>query len=166
MRSIFPMSLIAVLAALSITACSSSTASSSADSTASSSAAADSSATSDNSATSSATSDNTAASAAPANNMAAASGAPPLYPGAAAGTAPAGLGEKALPKTVKVYSTSDGFAKVKTWYQGKLKGAQEMAQPGKEKTMDAFLLGQGKSATVVMIQSLNGKTWIAIGPAM
>ncbi|HVR47941.1 MAG TPA: hypothetical protein VMT95_15025 [Candidatus Binatia bacterium] len=53
---------------------------------------------------------------------------------------------------------------MKTWYQAQLKGAPEMAQPGKEKTMDAFLVGHGPGGLVLMIQSLNGKTWIVIAP--
>ena len=170
MRAILSTSLLAVLVAVGISACSgsSTTASSAGDQTAASSAAADNSATtSDNSAAS----DNTAASAAPAESAAAApaggeSGAPPVYPGATAGTAPAGVGLKQLPKSVKVYYTSDDFGKVKTWYVAQLKGAQEMQQPGKEKTMDAFLVGQGPSGKVVMIQSLDGKVWIVIGPPM
>jgi hypothetical protein len=93
-----------------------------------------------------------------------AASAPPVYPGAAVTTAPKGLGQKPLPAKVKVYVTSDGFAKVKAWYQAHLKGVPDMAQPGMEKTEDAFLMGQGPSATVVMVQSLNGKTYIAIGP--
>ncbi|MEO6834737.1 MAG: hypothetical protein ABI231_02360 [Candidatus Tumulicola sp.] len=130
---------------MSITACSSHSATS----------------TKDQAATSSATSDNAAASTAP---MAASgpTGAPPVYPGAAPGTRPAGLGEKAPPATAKVYYTADDFAKVKAWYKSKLNGAPEIAQPGKEKTEDAFLVGQGKTGMVVMIQSLNGKTWITI----
>jgi len=87
-----------------------------------------------------------------------------MYPGAEAGANPGGLGMKSLPPSARVYSTSDDFAKVKTWYQAQLKGAPEMAQPGKEKTMDAFLVGHGPGGLVLMIQSLNGKTWIVIAP--
>lgn len=89
---------------------------------------------------------------------------PPIYPGATPAAAPAGLGEKPLPKSAKVYVTADGFIKVRAWYRDTLKGTPELAQPGKEDTMDAFLLGSGPSAMVVMIQWLDGKTWIAIGP--
>lgn len=88
----------------------------------------------------------------------------PVYPGAQPGTAPKGLGQRALPASAKVYVTPDDFAKVKAWYASQLKGAPEMAQPGMEKTEDAFLVGQGKSGMVVMIQSLNGKTWIVTAP--
>jgi hypothetical protein len=41
-----------------------------------------------------------------------------------------------------------------------------MAQPGMEKTEDAFLVGSGASGMVVMVQSYKGKTWIIIGPPM
>jgi hypothetical protein len=153
MRTTLFHSAVAVLAALSICACSSSRNNSS-----------------DQSATSSETA---AASAAPASSAPAAEapaagkpGSIPMYPGAEAAANPGGLGMKALPPSAKVYSTSDDFAKVKTWYQGQLKGAPEMAQPGKEKTMDAFLVGHGPGGFVVMIQSLNGKTWIVIAPPM
>jgi len=90
--------------------------------------------------------------------------APPVYPGATLSAAPAGLGEKPLPKSAKVYVTPDDFSKVRSWYREKLQGVPELAQPGKEDSMDAFLLGQGPSATVLMIERLDGKTWLVIGP--
>jgi hypothetical protein len=90
--------------------------------------------------------------------------APPVYPGAVASARPAGVGFKAPPPQAKTYVTSDDFAKVKAWYKAQLKGAQEMAQPGMEKTEDAFLVGEVSSGMVVMIQSYKGKTWIIIGP--
>ena len=93
--------------------------------------------------------------------------AAPVYPGAVAAAHPAGLGlKKAPPPSAKTYVTSDNFAKVKAWYQQHLKGAPEMAQPGMEKTEDAFLVGHGASGTVVMVQAYKGKTWITIGPPM
>jgi hypothetical protein len=92
--------------------------------------------------------------------------APPVYPGAVAATRPAGVGLKAPPPQAKTYVTSDDFSKVKAWYRAHLKGAQEMGQPGMEKTEDAFLVGNGPSGMVVMIQSYKGKTWIVIGPPM
>jgi hypothetical protein len=91
---------------------------------------------------------------------------PPVYPGATAATRPAGVGMKAPPPQAKTYVTSDSFAKVKAWYQAHLKGAQELAQPGMEKTEDAFLVGQADSGMVVLVQSYKGKTWIVIGPPM
>ena len=93
-------------------------------------------------------------------------GTPPIYPGAVAGARPEGVGFKAPPPQVKAYSTPDDFATVKAWYRAHLKGAPEMAQPGMEKTEDAFLVGRGASGVVVMIQSFQGKTWILIGPPM
>lgn len=92
--------------------------------------------------------------------------APPVYPGAVATARPAGVALKAPPSGSKTYVTSDDFAKVKAWYKGHLKGAPEMAQPGMEKTEDAFLVGQGASGMVVMVQSYNGKTYIVIGRPM
>ncbi|MBV9148591.1 MAG: hypothetical protein JO024_01900 [Candidatus Eremiobacteraeota bacterium] len=151
MRAIFSTSVLAILIAMSMTACANS------------------------SRTATSTQNQTTASTAPAHHAAAppapvaassASGAPPLYPGAAPAHALASLGEKALPVTAKVYTTSDGFAKVKAWYKSKLNGAPEMSQPGKEATQDAFLLGHAKTAMVVLIQSVNGKTWIAIARPM
>jgi hypothetical protein len=92
------------------------------------------------------------------------SGTPPVYPGAVLGTRPPGVGFKAPPTRVKTYSTPDDFATVKAWYRAHLKGAPEMAQPGMEKTEDAFLVGHAATAAVVLIQSFQGKTWILIGP--
>jgi hypothetical protein len=88
----------------------------------------------------------------------------PVYPGAVAATRPAGVGFKAPPPQAKTYVTPDDFAKVKAWYKTHLKGAQEVAKPGMEKTEDAFLVGSAGSGMVVMIQSYKGKTWIVIGP--
>ncbi len=88
----------------------------------------------------------------------------PVYPGAVAAARPAGVGLKAPPPKAKTYVTSDSFAKVKAWYKAQLKGAQELAQPGMEKTEDAFLIGSAGSGMVVMVQSYHGKTWIIIGP--
>jgi hypothetical protein len=96
--------------------------------------------------------------------LASGSGAPPVYPGAVATTRPAGVGMKTPPPSAKTYATADDFSKVKAWYKAHLPGAMEMAQPGMEKTEDAFLTGQGKSAMVVMVQSYQGKTYIVIGP--
>jgi hypothetical protein len=93
-----------------------------------------------------------------------AAAAPPVFPGAKPAAAPAGLGEKPLPKSARVYVTDAEFATVRAWYRNALKGVSEIAQPGKENTMDAFLLGSGPSARVLMIQRLDGKTWIAIAP--
>jgi hypothetical protein len=73
---------------------------------------------------------------------------------------------KALPASAKIYNTDDSFAKVQTWYRAQLKGASEVAQPGKEKTMDTFLVGNGPNGKVVMIQSLHDQTFIVIGPPM
>ncbi|HYL27468.1 MAG TPA: hypothetical protein VEW74_06495 [Candidatus Nitrosotalea sp.] len=89
---------------------------------------------------------------------------PPVYPGAVATTRPAGVGLKAPPASAKTYVTVDAFAKVKAWYKSHLTGATEMQQPGMEKTEDAFLVGQGASGMVVMVQSHQGKTYIVIGP--
>jgi hypothetical protein len=154
MRATLATLLLAILAAVGLSACSksSSSATNSTDQTASSTAAADNAAPSDN-----------AASAAPAGG---ASGSPPVYPGAVLGARPEGVGFKAPPSKVRAYSTPDDFATVKAWYKAHLKGASEMAQPGMEKTEDAFLVGSAASGAVVMIQSFQGKTWILIGPPM
>jgi hypothetical protein len=98
------------------------------------------------------------------NPIAAAASAPPVYPGAVATTRPAGVGMKAPPASAKTYVTADSFTKVKAWYQAHLKGAQEMQQPGMEKTEDAFLVGTAASGMVVLVQSHQGKTYIVIGP--
>jgi hypothetical protein len=89
----------------------------------------------------------------------------PVYPGAVAAARPAGVGlKKAPPAQAKTYVTSDGFAKVKAWYQAHLRSAQEMQQGGMEKFEDAFLVGSVDSGKVVMVESYQGKTWIVIGP--
>lgn len=89
---------------------------------------------------------------------------PPLYPGAVAASRPAGVGFKTPPAQTKTYVTTDDFATVKAWYAAHLSGAQEMQQPGMEKTEDAFLVGNADGGTVVMIQRYAEKTWIVIGP--
>lgn len=151
MRRTFLHAVVAALTALSICACSSSSksAASSTDQTAASTGSAASAAP---------------AAVAPAAAAPAGGSAIPVYPGANISSNPGGLGMKALPASAKIYSTSDDFSKVKAWYQGQLKGVPEMAQPGKEKTMDAFLVGHGPNGKVVMIQSLHGDTWIVVAP--
>ena len=162
MRATLTMLLLAVFATVGFSACakSSNSASNATDQSATSTSAPAANASSDNAA-----SNDNAASPAPAESSGA-SGAPPVYPGAVPGVRPEGVGMKAPPPQVKAYSTADDFATVKAWYQAHLTGASEMAQPGMEKTEDAFLVGRGPSATVVMVQSLKGKTWILIGPPM
>jgi hypothetical protein len=98
------------------------------------------------------------------NPISAAASAPPVYPGAVATTRPAGVAMKAPPSQAKTYVTADSFTQVKSWYQAHLKGAQEMQQPGMEKTEDAFLVGNAASGMVVLVQSYKGKTYIVIGP--
>ena len=91
---------------------------------------------------------------------------PPIYPGAVAAAPPAGVGLKAPPPEAKTYVTPDDFANVKAWYSSQLVGAQQVQQPGMEKTEIAFLVGSASSGTVVFIQRYQGKTWIVIGPPM
>jgi hypothetical protein len=98
--------------------------------------------------------------------LASAPAPPPVYPGAVAAVRPAGVGFKAPPPQAKTYVTTDDFATVKAWYAAHLSGAQEMQQPGMEKTEDAFLVGNADSGVAVMIQSYAGKTWIVIGPPL
>jgi hypothetical protein len=99
------------------------------------------------------------------SGVAAASTAPPVYPGAIQGALPSGVALKQPPKQTKAYYTSDSFATVKAWYRAHLNNAPEMQQPGMQ-SEDAFLVGQGASAEVIMIRSVKGKTWIVIGPPM
>ncbi len=88
----------------------------------------------------------------------------PVYPGAVASERPAGVGFKAPPAQAKTYVTADDFASVRSWYRAHLPGAQEVVQPGMEKSEDAFLVGQGSGGMVVLVQRYQGKTWIVIGP--
>lgn len=92
--------------------------------------------------------------------------AAPVYPGAVATARPAGVGLKTPPPQSKTYVTSDSFTTVRAWYRTHLNGAQELQQPGMEKTEDAFLVGKAQSGVVVLVQSYNGKTYIVIGPPM
>lgn len=100
------------------------------------------------------------------SGVAAASPAPPIYPGATLGALPSGVALKQPPKQAKAYYTSDSFATVKAWYRAHLNSAPEMQQPGMQQSEDAFLVGQGATAEVIMIRSVKGKTWIVIGPPM
>jgi hypothetical protein len=146
MRPIVSTALMAILAAISISACSSS-------SNASNSAA-DSSASSDNGAASGMSADNSAA--APA----AATADVPLYPGAVADSLPAKAGTP--PPGGKAYSTADAPAKVQAWYTANVKNA---VLKGTTPTGSMFLIGDAKTGTVVMVQADSGKTWILTGPA-
>jgi cytoskeletal protein RodZ len=168
-----PLTLLAVVAAVGISACSSSsnaTANTADATTATSSADADNSmatdntanTASDNSAASDTSAANTAASTAPAD--AGTAGAPPVYPGAVIGPRPKGVADGA-PSTVKAYLTPDGMVTVRTWYKAHLKDASEIGGPGNAKDKDVFLVGQGPSGQVVMLQTVGGKTWVVIGPA-
>lgn len=98
--------------------------------------------------------------------VAVATAPPPVYPGALPGVRPAGVGFKTPPPDAKAYVTPDDFNTVKTWYAAHLPGAQELQQPGMEKIEDAFLVGDGKNGSIVLIQSYKGKTWIVIGPPL
>jgi len=152
MRRTLPLALLAIVASIAISACSnSSNAANATDQNAATSSAA-----ADNTAT-----DNTAATdnAAPGDTTAAA----PVYPGATMGPRPKGVADGA-PPTVKAYVTPDGMATVQTWYKAHLKGASEMGAPNNDKTKDVFLVGQGATGQVVMLQSVGGKTWVIIGP--
>ncbi len=96
--------------------------------------------------------------------VAVATAPPPIYPEAVPGVRPASVGFKTPPPDAKTYVTPDDFATVKAWYAAHLPGAQELQQPGMEKTEDAFLVGDGRNGFIVLIQSSEGKTWIVIGP--
>jgi hypothetical protein len=102
----------------------------------------------------------------PSPAVAGTAGTPAVYPGAVPGALPSGVALKTPPPQVKAYSTADPFATVKAWYQVHLRDKTEMQQPGMAKTEDAFLVGQAPNATVVMIRSFKGKTWILIGPPL
>jgi hypothetical protein len=155
MRPIVSTSLMAILAAISITACSSSSnASNGAADSSASSAAADNSASSDNGAASGMSADNSAA--APA----AAAGDVPLYPGAVTDSLPAKAGSP--PPGGKSYSTADAPAKVQAWYTANVKNA---VLKGSTPTGSMFLIGDAKTGTIVMVQADSGKTWILTGPA-
>jgi hypothetical protein len=148
MRPSLSVSLLAVFAAISISACSKSSTSSnnSADQAAAASA-------------SSADNISSPAPAAPAT----AGAAPPVYPGAAQSAKPKGVADGAPPEA-KAYSTTDDLAKVRAWYKVALRGAPELGAPDNDKTTDAFIVGRGKAGMVVILQSAGGKTWIIIGP--
>ena len=137
MRPIVTTSLLAIFAAVSISACSN--ASNNTAATASSASADNgmSSAASDNG-MSSAASDNGAA----ADNSAAAASAGdvPLYPGAVADTLPAAAGSP--PPGGKSYSTADTPAKVQAWYAANVKNA---VLKGSTPTGSMFLIGDMKT---------------------
>lgn len=77
---------------------------------------------------------------------------------------PKGVADGA-PTTVKAYVTPDGMTVVRTWYKAHLPGASELGAPDNAKDKDVFLVGQGATGRVVMLQTAGGKTWVVIGPA-
>jgi len=166
MRRTLSTSLLALIAAIGLSACSNAASSAAADNNAANSAAADNSASSDNMAATTPV-DTSAASMAPASSTApAGADAPaPIYPGALLTPRPKGIADGA-PLEAKAYVTADGFTKVTAWYRANLKGAPELGAPDNAKNKDVFLLGHGASGSVVMIQSVGGKTWIITGPAV
>jgi hypothetical protein len=163
MRPILSASLMAILAAISISACSnSSSAANTADNAA---AAADNSAAAANN--SAAAADNSAAnadnSAATTDNSAAAApaaGDASVYPGAKTDTPPGASGTP--PPGVAGYSTTDGLDKVEAWYTANLKGGKVAS---KSALGEFITVGDAKTGTVVMIQSASGKVYIVTGPS-
>ncbi len=151
-------SLMAVLAALAITACSGGSSSSSSASDQSDNTAA--SAASDNSASSSAT--DTSASSSDASM--AATGDIPSYPGAtteAAGSSSSmGMAKSAAGK---VMTTADSFDKVYAWYQKNMPAGSEKAHTTTPVETAVFMMGEaGKDQKSVTITVSGGKTMISI----
>jgi len=83
-----------------------------------------------------------------------------LYPGATAATLPAAAGSP--PPGANAYNTADSFAKVKAWYQANVPAAR---LTGSTPTGAAFLIGDAKTGSIVLIQEDHNKTWILTGPA-
>jgi len=137
MRPIVSTSLLAILAAVSISACSGSS----------------------NASNNAADTNSAAAPAATAAAAAAPAGDVPLYPGAVVDTLPAKAGTP--PPGGKSYSTADAPAKVQAWYMANVKNA---VLKGSTPTGAMFLVGDMKTGTVVMVQADAGKTWILTGP--
>ena len=151
-------SLVAVLAAVAITACSGGSSSSSTDTTTSS--ATD---TSGSTATSTATepstgSDNTAAGNAATADI-------PSYPGATTEAAGSSMGMGAAKTAAgKVMSTSDSFDKVYGWYQKNMPAGSEKAHTTSPVQSAVFMIGEaGKDQKSVTISVQGGKTMITIG---
>ena len=145
----------AILAAISISACSSSSNSStnSTDNSATttSTAADNSASTADNGA---ASSDNSAAAAPGAGNDI------PVYPGAKTDTPPGASGTP--PPGVAGYSTTDGVDKVTAWYKANFTGAKVLSSSATGAMLQA---GDNKTGSAVMIQAAGGKTYIVTGTA-
>jgi len=146
-------SLMAILAAVAITACSGGSSSSSASDNTASSAAADNSA-------SSAASDNSASE----PNGGASTSDIPSYPGAtteAAGSS-SSMG-MAKSSAGKVMSSSDSFDKVYAWYQKNMPAGSEKAHTTTPVQSAVFMLGEaGKDQKSVTISVAGGKTMITI----
>ena len=156
-------SLLAILAAVAISACSSSTngsdaSGSTATSSADNSAATSSADTSGSTATS--TADNSAAGG--SNMGGGAAGSIPSYPGAkteAAGSSMA-MGGNA---SGKVMSTADSFDKVYAWYQKNMPAGSEKAHTDTPIKSAVFMLGEaGATQQSVTITVAQGKTMITV----
>lgn len=166
MRSNLCAAFVALIAAFAITGCTSTSNSSTNVTTDAAASPADNSAASsdnsamgsDNTATSSATSSSDNGGAMTSN--AGGGAAVPVYPGAVETAMPASAGTP--PPGGKSYTTSDPVTKVNAWYKAHLKGAKVQ---GETPQGGAFLIGDEKTGTMLMVMAQGGKTWIMSGPA-
>ena len=153
-------SLVAVLAAVAITACSGGSSSSSSSDQSATSSATDtsgSSATSTATETSAGANENTAA-----GN--AASAEIPSYPGATTEAAGSSMGMGSAKSAAgKVMSTPDSFDKVYAWYQKNMPAGSEKAHTTSPVQSAVFMIGEaGKDQKSVTISVSGGKTMITV----
>jgi hypothetical protein len=152
-------SLVAILAAIAITACSGGSSSSSAsDQSASSSTASDNGGSSSTATEATTGSDQTAAGNAATADI-------PSYPGATTEAAGSSMGSMTGAKSAagKVMSTSDSFDKVYAWYQKNMPAGSEKAHTTTPVQSAVFMIGEaGKDQKSVTISVAGGKTMITI----
>jgi hypothetical protein len=154
-------SLVAVLAAVAITACSGGSSSSSSDNTATSSAT-DTTSSASSDTTSTATEPSTGSDQTAAGNAATAD--IPSYPGATTEAAGSSMGMGAGKNAAgKVMSTSDSFDKVYAWYQKNMPSGSEKAHTTSPVQSAVFMIGEaGKDQKSVTISVQGGKTMITV----
>jgi hypothetical protein len=154
-------SMLAVLVAVAMTACSGGSSNSADNSASADNSGSAMSSSADNSAASPAAADNSAA-AAPGGNSAAASG-PPSYPGAATSASGSSSSMAMGAASGKVLTTTDSFEKVYAWYQKNMPAGSEKSHMTTPVKSAVFTIGDTPDdMQSVTLSGTGGKTMIVI----